>query len=88
MKKLAVVRRPEVQWPITIVHTPRVRSPLPLLVVGRLQLGDRGRQLLQRRVVDDQYAVEVVELVLTSERQATSDKRQATSDKRQATSDK
>ena len=53
-----------VQRLAALVDPPRVRAPLPRRVLRALELLDGGRQLVEARVVDDQDAVEVVELVL------------------------
>ena len=49
---------------LTLVHSALERPPLPLGVERPLELLHAARQLLEARVVDDQDAVEVVELVL------------------------
>ena len=53
---------------LTLVHSPRKRSSLPLRVEGPLQRLHAARQLFQPRMVDDQDAVEMVELVLEGPR--------------------
>ena len=47
-----------------MVHSALERAPLPLGVEGPLELLHAAGQLVEARVVDDQDAVEVVELVL------------------------
>jgi len=53
---------------LTLVHSPRKRSSLPLRVERPLQRLHAARQLFQPRMVDDQDAVEMVELVLEGPR--------------------
>ena len=53
---------------LTLVHSPRKRSSLPLSVERPLQRLHAARQVFQPRMVDDQDAVEVVELVLEGPR--------------------
>ena len=49
---------------LTLVHSALERAPLPLGVERPLKRLHAARQLVEARVVDDQDAVEVVELVL------------------------